>query len=121
MSELATTTPQPRASALAVMASNLNVDPAKLLQTLKATVFRGASDDEILALVVISNTYGLNPILKEVYAFPAKGGGIVPVVSIDGWIRTIAQVREQNRRSALCIAAVVLGLVGYAIACFFQP
>lgn len=69
------------------MASNLNVDPAKLLQTLKATVFRGASDDEILALVVISNTYGLNPILKEVYAFPAKGGGIVPVVSIDGWIR----------------------------------
>ena len=35
--------------------------------------------------------------------------------------RTIAQVREQNRRSALCIAAVVLGLVGYAIACFFQP
>ena len=86
MSEL-TTTPQPKVSALAVMASTLNVDPAKLLQTLKATVFRGASDDEILALVVISNTYGLNPILKEVYAFPAKGGGIVPVVSIDGWIR----------------------------------
>lgn len=79
--------PQKQTSALAVMASNLNVDPAKLLQTLKATVFRGASDDEILALVVISNTYGLNPILKEVYAFPAKGGGIVPVVSIDGWIR----------------------------------
>ncbi len=76
---------RPKVSALAVMASNLNVDPAKLLQTLKATVFRGASDDEILALVVISNTYGLNPILKEVYAFPAKGGGIVPVVSVDGW------------------------------------
>lgn len=78
---------RPKISALAVMASNLSVDPAKLLQTLKATVFRGATDDEILALVVISNTYGLNPILKEVYAFPAKGGGIVPVVSIDGWIR----------------------------------
>jgi len=35
--------------------------------------------------------------------------------------RTIAQVREQNRRAALCIVAVVLGIVGYAIACFFQP
>jgi len=79
--------PNKQISALAVMASNLSVDPTKLLQTLKATVFRGATDDEILALVVISNTYGLNPILKEVYAFPAKGGGIVPVVSIDGWIR----------------------------------
>jgi hypothetical protein len=27
--------------------------------------------------------------LKEIYAFPAKGGGIVPVVSIDGWISMV--------------------------------
>jgi len=73
-------------SALQVMATNLNVEPQKLLSTLKSTVFKGASDDELLALVVVSNTYGLSPLLKEIYAFPAKGGGIVPVVSIDGWI-----------------------------------
>jgi len=84
----AITTAQPRQqSALAIMASKVSVDPNKLLSTLKATVFKGASDDELLALVVVSNTYGLNPLLKEIYAFPAKGGGIVPVVSIDGWIR----------------------------------
>ncbi len=86
MSEL-TTTPQPRASALAVMAEKYHVEPSKLLDTLKNTVFRGASNDELLALVVVSNEYGLNPLTKEIYAFPAKGGGIVPVVSIDGWIR----------------------------------
>ena len=77
----------PKKSALQVMADNLNVDPQKLLSTLKNTVFKGATDDELLALVVVSNTYGLSPLLKEIYAFPAKGGGIVPVVSIDGWIR----------------------------------
>lgn len=77
----------PQKSALAVMASKFNVEPAKLLDTLKNTVFRGASNDELLALVVVSNEYGLNPLTKEIYAFPAKGGGIVPVVSIDGWIR----------------------------------
>jgi phage recombination protein Bet len=69
------------------MAGKLSVEPDKLLGTLKATVFKGATNEELLALVVVSNEYGLNPLLKEIYAFPAKGGGIVPVVSIDGWIR----------------------------------
>jgi hypothetical protein len=77
----------PKASALQLMASKYSVEPKKLLETLKKTVFRGATDDELVALVVVSNEYGLNPLTKEIYAFPAKGGGIVPVVSIDGWIR----------------------------------
>ena len=64
-------------SALNLMASRLSCDPAKLLATLKATVFRGANDEEVMALVVVSNEYQLNPLLKEMYAFPAKGGGIV--------------------------------------------
>jgi len=79
--------PAPKASALQLMAGKYNVEPKKLLETLKNTVFRGATDDELVALVVVANEYGLNPLCKEIYAFPAKGGGIVPVVSIDGWIR----------------------------------
>jgi phage recombination protein Bet len=75
--------------ALAVMASRLNVDPQKLLQTLKETVFKGANDSELLTLVVVANEYGLSPLLREIYAFPAKGGGITPVVSIDGWISMV--------------------------------
>lgn len=78
---------QNKLSALNLMAGKFSVEPVKLLSTLKATVFKGATDDELLALVVVANTYGLNPLLKEIYAFPAKGGGIVPVVSVDGWIR----------------------------------
>jgi hypothetical protein len=76
----------PKTSALAVMASRFSVDPAKLLETLKNTAFKGATNDEMMALVIVSNEYGLNPLTKEIYAFPAKGGGIVPVVSIDGWL-----------------------------------
>lgn len=79
--------PADKRSALMVMASRLSVDPNKLLETLKATVFKGATNDELLALVVVANTYKLNVFCKEIYAFPAKGGGIVPVVSVDGWIR----------------------------------
>jgi phage recombination protein Bet len=78
---------QPKLSALNLMASKFSVEPDKLLGTLKGTVFKGATNEELLALVVVANSYGLNPLTKEIYAFPAKGGGIVPVVSVDGWIR----------------------------------
>ena len=71
------------------MASRCNVDPAKLHSTLKNTVFKGATDDELLALVVTANTYELNPLLKELYAFPKKGGGISPMVGFDGWMKII--------------------------------
>lgn len=76
-----------RPSALRLMADRCNVDPDKLHQTLKNTVFKGATDDEMLALVVTANVYELNPLLKEMYAFPKKGGGITPMVGVDGWLK----------------------------------
>lgn len=78
-----------RPSALEALSARLNVSPGALTTTLKNTVFKGASNDEFVALVIVSNAYGLNPLLKEIFAFPAKGGGIIPVVSVDGWIRII--------------------------------
>ncbi len=81
-------------SALNLMAQRLSVEPAKLLATLKSTVFQKASDEELLALVVVSNEYGLSPFLKEIYAFPAKGGGIVPIVSVDGWNKMLTRHPE---------------------------
>lgn len=83
---LAKTDPARKGLALAAMADRIQVDPDKLMSTLKSTVFKGASNEELLALVAVSNEYNLNPLTKQIYAFPAKGGGIVPVVSIDGWV-----------------------------------
>lgn len=75
-------------NALEIMARRVNLDPAKLQETLTNTVFSGCrSEAEFLALLVVANEYGLNPLTKEIYAFPAKGSGIVPMVSVDGWIR----------------------------------
>lgn len=78
-----------RPSALVTMAKRINVEPDKLLGTLQATCFKGSTPEQLLALVVVSNVYDLNPFLREIYAFPAKGGGIVPVVSVDGWIKMV--------------------------------
>ena len=75
-------------NALEAMSAKLEISPANLKKTLLNTVFSECKNDEqFMALIVVSNTFGLNPLLKEIYAFPAKGGGIVPMVSVDGWIR----------------------------------
>jgi len=79
--------PSQKQSALAIMASKFNVEPARLLETLKATLMPKASNEELLSFVVTANQYGLNPFTREIYAFPARNGGIQPVVSVDGWIK----------------------------------
>lgn len=66
-----------------------DVDPAELANTLVNTVFKKATNDEFLSLLIVANQYKLNPFTKEIYAFPAKCGGITPVVGIDGWARII--------------------------------
>ncbi len=57
---------------------------------LRATVCKGnVSREEFAAFLLVAKEYRLNPLTKEIYAFPAKGGGIQPIVSIDGWCRII--------------------------------
>lgn len=61
-----------------------------LYNVLKATAFKGeVSDAQLSALLIVANQYGLNPWTKEIYAFPDKKAGIIPVVSVDGWARII--------------------------------
>ena len=63
---------------------------AELYSVLKATAFKGdVSDAQLSALLIVANQYGLNPWTKEIYAFPDKNNGIVPVVGVDGWARII--------------------------------
>jgi len=81
-----------KVSLVTKIASRFSVEPAKLMTTLKATAFKvkdgEATDEQMMALLIVADQYGLNPFTKEIYAFPDKGG-IVPVVSVDGWARII--------------------------------
>ncbi len=77
-------------TALATLAGKLaervgmdSVDPQELITTLRQTAFKGdASDAQFIALLIVANQYGLNPWTKEIYAFPDKQNGIVPVVGM---------------------------------------
>jgi phage recombination protein Bet len=74
-------------------AERFSFDEATIIDTLKATAFKvndgGVSDAQMMALLIVADQYGLNPFTKEIYAFPDKKNGIVPVVGIDGWSRII--------------------------------
>lgn len=81
-------------SLVAKVATRFGVEPNRMLATLKATAFKQRSGTEItneqmMALLVVADQYGLNPFTKELYAFPDKNNGIVPVVGVDGWARLI--------------------------------
>ena len=76
-----------KVSVLASLASKLEVDPSKLAEVLKKTAFAACrNDEEFIAMCMVANKYGLDPITKEIYAFPnKKTGAVIPVVGYDGW------------------------------------
>jgi len=78
-----------QASALAKQ-FNVTGNEQELIATLKATAFKGnVTDAQMAALMLVAGQYHLNPFTKEIYAFPDRNNGIVPVVGVDGWSRII--------------------------------
>ncbi len=75
-------------------AARFGVEPEKLMVTLKATAFKSqtpATNEQMMALLIVAEQHNLNPFTKEIYAYPDKGGGIVPVIGVDGWIRKVQE------------------------------
>lgn len=77
---------------IATMAHEYGLEANRFLATIKATVFpqgKEVSLEQTAAFLVVANQYKLNPFIKEIYAFPGRSGGIVPIVSVDGWATLI--------------------------------
>jgi len=75
----------------------LGISGTELMETLKATAFKGqVTDAQMSALLIVAKQYGLNPWTKEIYAYPDKQNGIVPVVGVDGWSRIINEHPQYN-------------------------
>lgn len=86
----ALTKAEPKPMLLDLMASKAGLRPDEFSATVRKTCgMVNASAEEFAAFLMVANEYNLNPLLKEIYAFPAKGGGIVPIVSIDGWVNLV--------------------------------
>lgn len=92
--------PAGKGNLITKFAEKFGVDETKLMGILKATCFKQpagkggsapaeVSNEQMAALLVVADQYNLNPFTREIYAFPDKGKGIVPIVGVDGWARII--------------------------------
>jgi len=88
--EVAQIDPNHRLSVIDSLAKHYTMEKAAFLQVMKATIMKGAnvSNEDIAAFCLVAKEHGLNPFTKEIFAFPT-GGGIQPIVSIDGWMKLI--------------------------------
>lgn len=81
--------PPQQTSLIKKMANQYGLEPTTFKNTIVKTLFpsdkQNPTNEVVAAFLVVANQYNLNPFIKEIYAFPGKGGGIVPIVSIDGW------------------------------------
>ncbi|MBT4836989.1 MAG: hypothetical protein HON94_06555 [Methylococcales bacterium] len=60
-------------------------------QTIKATAMPSkmeVTNEQFAGFLMVAKEYNLNPLTREIYAFPSDGG-IVPIVSVDGWMKMI--------------------------------
>lgn len=81
---------QPKLMLLDFMADKYGLKPQEFADTVRKTCGLGtSSNEEFAAFLMVAREYSLNPLLREIYAFPKQGGGIVPIVSIDGWVNLI--------------------------------
>lgn len=79
---------------ITTMAAEQGLDRSNYWQTIQATVIPGrVNTEQVVAFLAVAHQYGLNPLTKEIYAFPSKGG-ITPIVSVDGWL-TLANRHPQ--------------------------
>lgn len=80
------------------MAEKFGINAELLLTTLNKTAFKQRdssvpTNEEMMSLLIVANQYGLNPFIREIYAYADQKKGvihkIIPVVSVDGWSRII--------------------------------
>lgn len=88
MSNLAVIEPRGK-SVLLDMSDRYGMEASAFEATLRATVVpNNCTKEQFAAFLLVAKEYKLNPILKEIYAFPSRNG-IQPIVGVDGWANLI--------------------------------
>lgn len=79
-------------SVIADMATRYGMDKRAFEATIRATCMPSkvvVTNEQFAAFLLVAREYNLNPLTREIFAFPAKSGGVQTVVSIDGWCNLI--------------------------------
>ena len=88
---LAVAPDRPRASE--ALANLIGMDSSAMLEVIRAQCFKGqATDSQVAAFVVVAAEMRLNPLLPGLlYAYPASGGSIIPIIGPDGVYKKLGE------------------------------
>lgn len=71
---------------IALMAESYHLEPDEFVRTVKATCgLVKCTPEEFLTFLWVAKQYNLDPLVRDIYAFPKPGGGIQIIVGYDGW------------------------------------
>lgn len=75
-------------SLVVAMAKKFEMEPSKFAETIKKTAMPSdATDEQFAAFLMVAREYNLNPLIREIYAFPGKKGNVQTIVGVDGWVK----------------------------------
>lgn len=87
-------------SVLMDMADRFGMEPKRFEEVVMKTLMPKGQNapamEEVAAFLLVAKEYNLNPFTREIFAFPSKGGGISPIVSIDGWLKLLNSNPDYN-------------------------
>ena len=79
--------PTPKRSLVADLAAQAGLEPAKFYEAIKAQCgCEHATDADFAALLMTSQAYGLNPVMRQLYLMKTKRG-IQVVIPVDGYLK----------------------------------
>lgn len=74
-------------SLVAVLAGKVGMDKEQYWNAVAKTVMPGqVSTEQMMVFLAVAKEYNLNPLTREIYAFP-KEGGIQAITGVDGWLK----------------------------------
>ena len=72
------------------LATKYGTQKTNFFNIVKSTCKMGsATNEQFEAFLLTAEKYGLNPLMKQMWAYPDRSGGIQTMVSIDGWISIV--------------------------------
>lgn len=82
------------------MAADYGMERKKFLETVQNAIFSNCrfapSDEQILSLLNVVDHYGLHLFTRQVWAMQDRGGNVIPVISIDGWVSIMNNYLTSN-------------------------
>lgn len=83
-----------------MLAESLGLDPAKMIDVIKAQCFQGqdaskVTNEVLAAFCVVAHAHGINPLLPGMmYGYPTKSGGFVAMLGPDAVMKLIQERKD---------------------------